>query len=105
MPRFRPRLPDVKAVVGTNNTPALFTLGRSFELCKSPLESLPVKILNGRPEEISTIGARVKSDKKRCRLLDDLRHDTGEVRTPLKTKRCRWSKSELARSARKFRLS
>src|SRR2546423_2405171 len=105
MPVLRPNVPLVNGVVGVKRTPLASTLGRSFELCRSPLVSEPVVIWKGRPDEIPKIGDKVKSARKRYMPLSPLRHSAGEASTPLKTKRWRWSKSELARSRRKLRLS
>src|SRR5260370_1885440 len=80
------------------------TLGRSLVLWKSPLASPTARMLKGRPEETSTIG---DSEKPRMRDLTPPAdfHSLGAENTPLKTKRCRWSNSELDRSARKLVLS
>src|ERR687883_1421732 len=103
MPRLRPRLPSERNG-GRTSVPSAATLGRSFELCRSRFWSVPVRMLNGRPEEISTIGETVKSERKRWPKSVALRHDGGDATTALKTKRWRWSKSESERSARKLRL-
>ena len=58
-------------------------------------------MLNGRPELISTIGANVNPCRNLWNAVPE-RQRSGEPITPLKTKRCRWSNSESARSARKF---
>src|SRR5215213_6827890 len=100
MPRLRPRLP-LDRNDGSTSVPSLATDGRSFELWRSALVSVPVRMLKGRPEEISRIGAMEKSARKRCAKLSPLRHEEGEPRTALKTKRWRWSKSESERSQRR----
>src|SRR5258708_24421124 len=80
------------------------TLGRSLVLEKSRLASPTARMLNGRPEESSTIGARKKPRMNDLNPPADF-HSFGAENTPLKTKRCRWSNSELDRSARKLVLS
>src|SRR6185503_14877516 len=76
-----------------HNLPSANTVGRSLVLWKSPLASPTARILNGRPDEISTIGANEKSRSHDFTPPADF-HSEGAEKTPLKTKRCRWSNNE-----------
>src|SRR5262249_18805785 len=97
MPMLRPRSPVEKtpfvisgvhpAVPGTHSRLAR-TDGRSVWFDWSLFVSWLLKILNGRPDEISKIGASVKSDMNFCQPLPE-RHVAGEAKTALKTNRCR----------------
>lgn len=59
--------------------------------------STPESMLNGRPDDISKMGATMKSAKT-VRHPPPPRQEAGEASTPLKTKRWRWSNKESARS-------
>src|SRR4051812_9901312 len=110
IPRFRPRFPVGKHpqvasnAAGSTSVPSAATFGRSVWLDWSLFVSTFERMLNGRPLEISTIGANVMSDMTRSNIVP-LRHPVGDEITPLTTNRWRWSNSEFARSARRLRLS
>src|SRR5206468_8684968 len=115
---FRPRFPTIvpftkqagcKKPLGekrdaTATSPQPFTpvpgatiTGRSVPELRSKLRSMLVMMLNGRPEFRSMIGA---SDQLLKSLpTKPLPSTLPDCSTPLKTKRWRWSKSELERSA------
>src|SRR5216684_3156452 len=87
-----------------HNLPSDSTVGRSLVLWKSPLASPTARMLNGRPDESSIIGDSEKPRRNDLTPPADF-HSFGAENTPLKTKRCRWSNSELDRSPRKLVLS
>src|ERR1041384_354380 len=98
MPMLRPRLPDENTPLvingvhpvapGTHNVPSDNTEGRSVWFDWSLFVSWLLRILNGRPDEISKIGARVKSERNLCQPSPP-RQPTGDASTPLNTKRWR----------------
>src|SRR5437660_5386195 len=98
MPMLRPRLPVEKtpfvingvhpAAPGTHSVPSDKTDGRSVWFDWSLFVSWLLRILKGRPDEISKIGASVKSERNLCQPSPD-RHSAGEAKTALKTNRCR----------------
>src|SRR5512135_164238 len=81
-----------QALVGVFGATAF---GRSVEVLKLKFWSVPVTMLNGRPELNSMIGASVQSLKN---LPQKVVPTVPLWYMPLKTKRWRWSKVELARS-------
>src|SRR4051812_3694882 len=109
---LRPRLPSAGktpcrqpgSTPVAHKVPSGNTDGRSFVLWKSPFASPTARMLNGRPELISTIGEYVKPCMN-LRIVSPLRQSDGAVKTPLKTNLCLWSNSESERSARKLKLS
>src|SRR5688500_16937755 len=86
------------------SVPSSKTFGLSVCDDWSLFASTFVMMLNGRPDDSSTIGATVKSEKIFAQVFPFLQL-FGEAIKPLKTKRCRWSNSESDRSARKFPVS
>src|SRR6266508_2046886 len=76
-----------------HNLPSDKTVGRSLVLWKSPLASPTARMLNGRPDETSIIGAKEKPRNHDFSPPADF-HVSGAEKTPLKTNRCRWSNSE-----------
>src|SRR5512140_460015 len=72
-------------------------LGRSLLLRVSRLLSSPARMSKRRPDPTSTMGAKVQSLKNL--LKKPLPQRRPELYTALKTKRCRWSKIEVERSA------
>src|ERR1700740_1120021 len=96
MPMLRPRLPAVKTplvikgahpvVPGTHNVPSDNTEGRSVWLDWSLFVSWLLRILKGRPDEISKRGETVKSERNCCQP-SPLLHPAGDASTPLKTNR------------------
>src|SRR5438105_6874139 len=98
MPKLRPRLPLVNtpfvikgaqpAVPGTHNVPSASTDGRSVWFDWSLFVSWLLRMLNGRPDDTSKIGAIVKRDKPRCMPPSEAQL-LGDAITALKTKRWR----------------
>src|SRR5438270_9863918 len=93
---LRPKVPDWKGA-GSESLPLESTDGRSVFEVRSLFVSCPVRMLKGRPEDISKMGATMKSAKK-LRQPPSPRQVAGDASTPLKTKRWRWSNKESARS-------
>ncbi len=86
--------------------PAATALGRSVMESKSKLVSCAVRMLKGRPELTSMMGATVKPEKTPGRkpepsILPVIRP---LLKTPERTKRWRWSKCETERSALGLKL-
>src|ERR1700686_4850903 len=98
MPMLRPRSPTENAPFvirgvqpgkpGTQSVPLGRTDGRSVWFDWSLLVSWLLRILNGRPDAISKIGASVKSARNLYSPSPE-RHLCGEAKTALKTNLCR----------------
>ena len=80
------------------------TDGRAWEAPRSKRVSVPVRTLNGRPEETSMIGASVKFPMKCFHGLSPTLPDV-VWKTPLVTQRWRWSLTEFDFSKFAKRLS
>src|SRR6185295_15724400 len=97
-PKLRAKLPLVNwpfvingaqpAVPGTHSVPSSSTDGRSVWFDWSLFVSWLLRMLNGRPDEISKIGATVNLESARWKP-PSLAQLLGEAITPLNTKRWR----------------
>src|ERR1041385_202400 len=98
MPMLRPRLPAVKTPLvingahpvdpGTHKVPSASTDGRSVWFDWSLFVSWLLRMLKGRPDETSKIGATTNLESARWNPLA-VAQLLGEAITPLNTKRCR----------------
>src|SRR4051812_34593716 len=73
---------------GTHNVPSGLTLGRSVCAVWSLFVSTLERMLNGRPDDHSKIGAIVKFENTRLQPSPPL-HEAGATHAPLNTNRCR----------------